>query len=205
MRTPRPVHSRPRSPLPTHVFQTHTLRAHKARVNTLVDLKTKIISGSVDRQMCVWDTASLRLLKQVTGHSGYIATALGVFKRDCWRVWSAGNEGVLRLWDLDGQCETVAPSLDDHLFSRVEAMSDMMEIDMVAMESKILALGERIQGTEEELGAKDTDISGLRAHIQLQNANVLALQEEVSPPPLHFLSALKSFWEHLIFGNSLVS
>jgi WD40 repeat protein len=57
-----------------------------------------VISGSADRTVRLWDTATGRELAQFTGHEGGVSRV--AFSPDGRRAISSDTEGVIKLWQL---------------------------------------------------------------------------------------------------------
>jgi protein MAK11 len=57
-----------------------------------------LVSGSVDRSLCVWRLADMCMMKRLTGHTGPVG-ALAISPTGKFML-SAGREGALRMWDL---------------------------------------------------------------------------------------------------------
>jgi len=153
-------------------LRVRKLRGHKARINTLVDLRTKILSGSLDRLLCIWSASTVQLLRQIPGHAGYVAVVDAVFKKESWRVWSAANDGTLRLWDVEGLPETPRPSDADQVRLQMESISEVIDVDMKKMKHKLSDLRQRLSVTQEQL-----EVTSVAAEDQ-RKASVAALSEE---------------------------
>ncbi|MBP8646163.1 MAG: protein kinase [Syntrophobacteraceae bacterium] len=76
----------------------------------------RIVAGSVDNRICVWDIGTGELLRTFEGHSeppDYIRMS-----RDSGVIVSAGRDGSLRRWILDWEIEEGEPAPgEDRLFS----------------------------------------------------------------------------------------
>jgi WD40 repeat protein/tRNA A-37 threonylcarbamoyl transferase component Bud32 len=75
-------------------------RGHRAYVSTITVSPdgTKVLTGSSDETLRLWDTASGQEKKILSGHHAKILTAF--FTPDGKRALSGAEDGTLRLWDL---------------------------------------------------------------------------------------------------------
>ena len=63
----------------------------------------RIVSGSSDTSLRLWDASSGRCIRTLEGHSGGVTTC--AFSPDGARIVSGGYDKSLRLWDANsGQC-----------------------------------------------------------------------------------------------------
>ena len=78
------------------------LEGHEAAILSLVVSNGRLISGSYDRTMKVWNTERGEPVRTVRGHSGYIR-ALTVSGKG--KVVSGSDDGTFKVWKLeDGEC-----------------------------------------------------------------------------------------------------
>ncbi|KAH8797325.1 WD40-repeat-containing domain protein [Flagelloscypha sp. PMI_526] len=59
----------------------------------------KIVSGSRDRTVCIWDAESGRKLRQLNGHADCVYSA--AFSSDGKRIVSGSDDRTIRVWDVE--------------------------------------------------------------------------------------------------------
>jgi WD40 repeat protein len=60
---------------------------------------TKIVSGSYDKTIKVWDIASGRLLNTLEGHTSYVQSV--AVTPDGTKIVSGSGDNTIRVWDLN--------------------------------------------------------------------------------------------------------
>ncbi len=82
---------------------THTLSGHTSSVYCMAVLPDgRIISGSNDKTLRVWDAESGQCLNTLSGHTSYVSC---VAVLPDGRIISGSNDETLRVWDTEsGQC-----------------------------------------------------------------------------------------------------
>ena len=86
-----------------------TLSGHSGGVNAIAVVdEQRVVSGSDDETLKVWDLRSGRCMQTLRGHINWgfeFAFVLAVAAVDEQRVVSASNDKTLKLWDLrSGRC-----------------------------------------------------------------------------------------------------
>ncbi|KAH8822174.1 hypothetical protein DL96DRAFT_344811 [Flagelloscypha sp. PMI_526] len=59
----------------------------------------KIVSGSQDRTVCIWDAESGQMLQQLNGHGGYVLSV--AFSSDGARIVSGSSDNNIGIWDVE--------------------------------------------------------------------------------------------------------
>ncbi len=79
------------------------LKQHKDEVTSLafshyVDGQTALlVSGSLDRTICIWDADNQQLRKQIDAGCGVLAVAIS---QDNKKVFAAGDDNLIRVWEV---------------------------------------------------------------------------------------------------------
>jgi len=86
----------------------HTLRGHSDSVETVAvcDTEGLIVSGARDTTLRIWDVRTGRCLHMLQGHMG----AVSCLEVDDQRIVSAGEDGLVLLWDF-GETEVKAAAV----------------------------------------------------------------------------------------------
>jgi WD40 repeat protein len=72
------------------------LEGHKDSVYCLQFDSTKIISGSRDRTIRIWDMKTLKCIKSLSGHSGSVLC----LRYDSEYIYSGSSDCTIKIWDL---------------------------------------------------------------------------------------------------------
>ena len=65
---------------------------------------TKVVSGSEDKTVRIWDAVTGECEQTLEGHSSYVRSAS--FSPDGTKVVSGSNDQTVRIWDaVTGECE----------------------------------------------------------------------------------------------------
>lgn len=85
---------------------TLTLQGHTDRIPCLKELSSKrIVSGSLDNTLRIWDSTTGKLIFTLEGHTDRIRD-IALLNND--RIVSASNDHSLRIWNINsGQCEAI--------------------------------------------------------------------------------------------------
>jgi WD40 repeat protein len=80
-----------------------TLRGHRGPVlaltSALVDGEVRLISGSVDQTIRIWDPNSLKCLSTMTGHTDAVNAICSIAVDDRVLLASAGQDRTVKVWD----------------------------------------------------------------------------------------------------------
>jgi predicted Zn finger-like uncharacterized protein len=88
-----------------HGRRRHLLEGHQGAVASLAFTPDacKLLSGSSDRTMRLWDVATAQCLRVFEGHTDWV-TSVAVSPDGHWAM-SGGNDGTVRIWNLaTGEC-----------------------------------------------------------------------------------------------------
>ena len=94
----------------------NTLEGHYSSVNSVAVTpdNTKIVSGSSDYTIKVWDlTASRRLLNTMEGHSSYVNSV--AVTPDGTKIVSGSDDKTVKVWDLNNGLNTFSSKFDSEI------------------------------------------------------------------------------------------
>lgn len=74
-----------------------TLKGHLGTIRAIASDKSRIVSGSDDRRVLVWDKATSKLLEELKGHDGEIS-CVRMLSDPC--VLTASLDGSVKMWDV---------------------------------------------------------------------------------------------------------
>eukprot|EP00668_Euglena_longa_P015472 GGOE01019556.1.p1 GENE.GGOE01019556.1~~GGOE01019556.1.p1 ORF type:complete len:1459 (-),score=437.52 GGOE01019556.1:330-4532(-) len=142
-----------------------TWSAHRSRVTCILFLGSSVWTGALDRVVHVWSPWTHGLLASIHQHQGYLVQLCPVLRKQTWRVWTAANDKVLRIWDMDGSFEC-ASRLDDAKVSSLLEMYEVSQIDTTQFQSKLTQMGDRISLKEDQLSAAEVEVTSLRSQLE---------------------------------------
>lgn len=81
----------------------HTLAGHSQSVRTLAAHGNRLVSGSYDNTVCIWDIEQGRLLHRMEGHTQKVYSV--VIDPERRRCMSGSMDATVRIWDMEtGNC-----------------------------------------------------------------------------------------------------
>ncbi|KAL9256163.1 DENN domain and WD repeat-containing protein [Drosera capensis] len=74
-----------------------TLKGHTGTVRAISSDRTRVISGSDDQAILVWDKQTFQLLEELKGHNGQISRVTMLSGE---RVLTSSHDGTVKMWDV---------------------------------------------------------------------------------------------------------
>ncbi|KAF3524938.1 hypothetical protein F2Q69_00046513 [Brassica cretica] len=74
-----------------------TLKGHTGTVRAISSDRAKIVSGSDDQSVIVWDKQTLQLLEELKGHDAQVSCVKMISGE---RVLTAAHDGTVKMWDV---------------------------------------------------------------------------------------------------------